>query len=208
MDPTYPYPHRFVVVDDFYVDPDSVRARALSAHYRKPADSAVWRSVEKPFVPGIRTRLEQCWGAPIMRGHWKNAYNGPFCMSNARGPRGSRPFVHVDRPFDYVTVLVYLTPDLPSDCGTTFYWHKPTGLIGAPDSPTLRDMGLSADTFEDWVWSFEGHRNVWEVVDRVAYRYNRALLFPAGFFHSASRHIGSTLIDCRLWQSFHFKAKF
>jgi len=44
----------------------------------------------------------------------------------------------------------------------------------------------------------------WIEIDRVGNVYNRAVMFPGGFYHSATRHFGSGLRDGRIYQSFHF----
>ena len=41
-------------------------------------------------------------------------------------------------------------------------------------------------------------------IDRVGNVFNRAVMFPGGFYHSATRHFGSGLRDGRIYQSFHF----
>jgi hypothetical protein len=71
----------------------------------------------------------------------------------------------------------------------------------------LRRLNVTADEFEDIIWRDRLKKERWEIVDRIAYRYNRALFFPAGLFHSGTKNFGTTLEDGRLWQSFHFALK-
>jgi hypothetical protein len=62
--------------------------------------------------------------------------------------------------------------------------HRKTGLTS---KPTKRD----ARTPSRWI-----------EIDRVGNVFNRAVMFPGGFLHSASRHFGSG--DGRIYQSFRF----
>ena len=79
-----------------------------------------------------------------------------------------------------------------------------TDFPGDPDAVRMR---LSEDLFEDLLWRDCRNPRLWEAVERTNYGYNRAVFFPAGRFHSASRFFGSQLEDGRLWQSFHFGVK-
>jgi len=47
-------------------------------------------------------------------------------------------------------------------------------------------------------------RDRWIEIDRIGNVYNRAVMFPGGLFHSATRHFGSSQNNGRLYQSFHF----
>jgi hypothetical protein len=137
---------------------------------------------------------------------WSHGDNGKLFMAFARGTRRERPMIHADSPVDYISVVIYLGPrDLPADCGTSLFRHRRTGLIGVPDGATLRRLGHTEESLHDELCCWDPQRAAdWEEIDRIGYRYNRAVLFLAGLFHSATRDCGSDLERGRIFRGFHF----
>jgi hypothetical protein len=89
--------------------------------------------------PGIKARIERLLGVRISR--WDrdpDEGNGVFYMGLASGRRRETPGVHVDHPHDDITAVVYLTPGLPEDCGTSRWKHRATGLTDAPTAADAR----------------------------------------------------------------------
>jgi len=126
--------------------------------------------------------------------------------SSLRALKGIKvsPFIHFDTPTSFITVIVFLAPGAFDDFGTTFYRHRHTGLFGAPDRRALRRMKVTLAEFQGAIGRDSRRKAAWDVVDPIAYRYNRAVFFPAGLFHAASKLFGTSLKHGRLWQSFHF----
>ena len=206
-DSLYPYELRRVVVDDFYSDPDQIRRFALAARYCRSRDETIWRSRVKLFSKNAKERLARCWGRNISHHQWHNEFNGTFFIACAQGRYKATPFIHFDTPTTFITVIVFLTPGRCEDSGTTFYLHRRTRLAGAPGTRTLRRMNATLADFEETISRDSRRKAAWDVLDQVPYKFNRAIFFPAGLFHSASRNFGATLNDGRLWQSFHFGLK-
>lgn len=50
--------------------------------------------------------------------------NGVFYQGFSKGNKKEIPGVHSDEPYNDITVLIYLTPGLPVDCGTSLWMHK------------------------------------------------------------------------------------
>ncbi|HEV2065103.1 MAG TPA: hypothetical protein VGS00_11205, partial [Thermoanaerobaculia bacterium] len=49
--------------------------------------------------------------------------NGVFYFACSAGSKVEIPGVHYDEPVAEITVVVYLAPDLPLDCGTSLWKH-------------------------------------------------------------------------------------
>ena len=92
--------------------------------------------------------------------------------------------------------------NLPSNCGTSFWQHKATGLTSAPTASDARDLGINISKLRRRLERDAENRNRWIEIDRVGYRYNRMVAFTSGMFHSATRHFGSDLKSGRIFQTF------
>lgn len=202
---------RFIrVADGFYPDPLAIRRRALAMSYTEPESVVGWRT--RPCQPrGIKERIASRFSVSI--GYWEEKpdelelSNGVFFTSYAAGPHGETVGIHYDSPPSWVMFLIYLTPDAPYDAGTSLWQHRKTGLCA---KPTRRDADRLKTTVEDLdrILDRDAHaRNRWIEIDRVGNVFNRAVMFPGGFFHSASRHFGRDLEHGRIYQSFHFPVR-
>src|SRR5258708_4539159 len=105
-------------------------------------------------------------------------------------------------------LLVYLTPNAPKDAGTSFWEHRKTGLGNRPTKDDAGRLGIPLKDLKLILENESQIRSRWREIDRVSNFYNRAVMFPSGLFHSASRHFGSNFLNGRLYQSFHFPIRF
>jgi len=191
----------------FYPNPDKIREKALSMEYEEPADLIGWRtSIWQPR--GIRSLIETTFGIEIE--YWEHhgtaigSSNGVFFSAFSAGQRSEQVKVHYDEPPDWMSLLVYLTPNAPYNTGTSFWQHRETGLIAKPMKRDASRLGLRSKELET-VFERDGwKRKCWIEIDRVGNVYNRAVMFSAGLFHSATKHFGHDLNNGRLYQSFHF----
>ena len=197
-------PRRFLLVrDDFYPDPDAVRAIAQAMTY-----SEYWGRTghmgDVAYLPrGIRRRFENILGMRITR--WDDdpeGGNATFYKAFSSGGEKEIPAVHWDEPAGDVTAVVYLTPGLPPDCGTSLWQHRPTGLVHAPRAADARRLGTTVRALRARLDRESTRRDRWLEVDRAGYRYNRMVAYGSGMLHSASRHFGSSLADGRIYQTF------
>jgi Family of unknown function (DUF6445) len=195
--------HRFLLVrDDFYPDPDAVRAIAQGMSYRE-YPGAVGHMSHSAYLPrGIRRRLERILGIAITRWDGADEGNGIFYKAFSRGGQKEIPGVHYDEPADDITVVVYLTPGLPPECGTSLWQHRPTGLINAPRRADAVRLGTTLRKLRERLDRESERRDRWVEIDRAGYRYNRMVAYASGMLHSASRHFGSNLRDGRIYQTF------
>lgn len=198
---------RLTVVDDFYPDPKEIRATALASEYKEPSAMTGRRS--PPCIAcGTRERIERAIKMKITNWSTRGSYyytNGVFFISFSKGNQAEPVLVHFDQPATNLTGVVYLTPRAPSDSGTSFWRHRPTGLEAKPNQKDARRLGMTCRALEYRLDEDSDKRELWEEIDRVENSFNRALFFPAGLLHSATRHFGSSLQRGRIYQSFHFE---
>lgn len=178
----------FIVIDNFYEDPDSVREFALTHKFSFHPDYHKGKRTDKVFpFTGLKERFEYIIGSKIK--NWEKY--GTNCVFQHCVAEDQIVF-HFDSQ-EYAGVL-FLTPDAPPTSGTTFYRSKYN-----------KQMKIKNDKEYDTVFK-HGHLNSqgFDIVDVVGNVYNRLVLFDSKLIHSASSYFGSTLQDSRLFQLFFF----
>jgi hypothetical protein len=202
-----------IVVDDFYKDPDTIRALALSLEfYRKPGATYPGREAIAP---------DRDWSAErtMLRSYLNDPVDGP-CPKRVPFPQGKFRLamrqdekdrvdgVHEDlQPW---SAVVYLS--LPRDCAgqasVGFYRHRATGAIELTpewEREVFGDaMELPDEEFTPLYWAYMRDMNHWQEVQRIENRYNRALLLQAQCFHASLGVFGDTAMNGRLTQHFEF----
>lgn len=91
-----------------------------------------------------------------------------------------RAYIHSDRDSGHHTAVVYLS-DHDDRYGTAFYRHRKTGWIEMPSVADLQRVGRYDQMCADMVNRSD---EVWEEMDFVCGRKNRAVIFDAPLFHS------------------------
>ncbi|GAA0282336.1 hypothetical protein GCM10010302_20270 [Streptomyces polychromogenes] len=200
------------VLDDVLPDVDAVRARCLAK------DDWVQGAPHKPEPwPGLRAMpalepaelahveklVRQATGA---KGIWAEdpagagTFNHNCVQVVGEGECESRPHTDSRTVCRYAAVL-YLTPGIPKDCGTSFHRQSlPGGVLGgnqvlAPHNNLVDALGtrfVPEDSFTEDL--------------RVPHRYNRLLLYSANLIHSATGYWGTTLEDKRMTAVFFWMA--
>jgi hypothetical protein len=159
-------PHAIRVFDDVVADPHTYRAAALAQPCGEMTSGAV---TFKGLAP--------IGASPLSA--WLKAEYGltPTFETFRLSPEGQDEpsFVHTDRDMGDWTCILYLNPDPPATDGTTFWKYRATGAIAS-----------SAETDDaqhaEWVnWRDTAQWEPWHTVQAV---FNRAILFPAPYFHS------------------------
>lgn len=200
---TLHYPRFVLAQDDFYGDPGAVYRAALQARYHEPENSTGFRSTAVYHERGVKARLEKILGVRITRWDTDPADgNGIFYMGLSGGRQKEQPGVHADLPWNDITVVVYLTPGLPPDCGTSLWMHRATGLANPPTPADARRLGQTRTELLALLERDSRYRQRWIEIDRVGYRGNRMVAYPSGVLHSATRHHGASLRSGRLYQTF------
>jgi hypothetical protein len=200
------------VLDDVLPNIDDIRARCLAK------DDWVEGYPHRPESwPGLRTMpgLEPAELARIeglvrkatgARKLWvETAPDGGTLNHNCIqvvGKDECEPRPHTDsRNMCRYAAVLYLSPDAPKDCGTSFYRQSlPGGILGgnmvtAPHNNLVDALGtrfVPPDSFTEDL--------------RVPHRYNRLLLYGANMMHTATGYCGSTLEDKRMTAVFFWMA--
>ncbi|MEO7363618.1 MAG: DUF6445 family protein [Gemmatimonadaceae bacterium] len=196
--------HRFVLAKDaFYENPAAVYRAAQRADYHEPEGFTGFRSTAVYHEPGIKQKLQRILGIRITR--WDTDpvdENGVFYMGLSSGKRKEVPGVHSDLPWNDMTIVIYLTPGLPVDCGTSLWMHRKTGLTDPPSARDAKRLGKTRTQLLDILERDNRLRARWVEVDRIGYGFNRMVAFPSGILHSASRHHGASITGGRVFQTF------
>lgn len=113
---------------------------------------------------------------------------------------GARPHTDARSLARYAGVL-YLTPDAPAECGTSFYRQRmPSGHLGGntvtkPHDNLVEALGtrfVPPDAFVEDV--------------RVPNRFNRLIVYSAAMIHGATAYCGQVLADERMAAVFFWMA--
>lgn len=179
----------FVVVDNIYEDPDSVREFALSQDFREHPSYHKGRRTDTCFrFPGLKERFEQILGAKIT--NWeKYGTNGCFQYCIA----GDQLVYHQDTQ-EYAGVL-FLTPDAPPETGTQFFRSRLTKKMTSPIGSAEYNAVFKGGFLD---------KTAFDAVDTVGNVYNRVVLFDAHMIHAATEYFGTTKETGRLFQLFFF----
>ncbi len=110
-----------IITDDFYQNPDEVRAFALAQPFEVSGNYPGFRT--KPWLPDdLKESMQwiiQHAGGKIT--HWfeDSGYTGAFQICTAK----DRTWIHADS-FNTWAAVCYLTPDAPLSSGTALYRYK------------------------------------------------------------------------------------
>jgi Family of unknown function (DUF6445) len=202
-----------IVVDDFYEDPDAIRALALSLeYYRKPGATYPGREAvarDRDWSPE-RARLRSYLTDPVDGPCPKKVPfpQGKFRQAMRQDETDRIDGVHEDvQPW---SAVVYLS--LPGDCAgqpsVGFYRHRETGATELTPEWEREVFGhlleLPDEEFTPLYWAYMRDLSHWQEVQRIENRYNRALLLQAQCFHASLGIFGDTPVSCRLTQHFEY----
>lgn len=188
-----------IVVDNYYSNPDQVREYAMSLDFNPNVKYHKGSRTEvKNIFEGTKESFEKLLGKKITV--WEeHVYNGVFQYCTAQ----ESLVYHTDNQ-SYAAV-VFLTPDAPPECGTSFYKSKVNGLMAYPTPADCKTSGKSEDELFDEM--FDGNfydKTRWELVDVVGNVYNRLVIFDAKRVHAASAYFGDNMENSRLFHMFFF----
>jgi hypothetical protein len=196
-------PHPSIIaVDDFYTNPDEVREYALGLDFQyNKAQHKGKRTKQRTFFDGTYEFLEDTLKKKITS--WDNQpHNGVFQYCTAE----DQLVYHTDG--QQYAAVVFLTPDAPAECGTSFFKHKGNGLR---KYPTAKDCVAFDKSTEELYWDmFQGNfydKTPWELVDTVGNVYNRMAIWDAKLVHAATQYFGSDKLNSRLFHMFFFDAE-
>lgn len=200
------------VFDNVLPDADAVRARCLAKQdwaLGAPYTGEVWpgrRAIPALEAAELAVIEDQVRAATGARKLWvQSTSEGKTLNHNCVqvvGAKESGAKPHTDsRALCRYAAVLYLTPDAPEHCGTSFFRQRmPTGQLGgntvtAPHNNLVEALGtrfVPPGSFVEDV--------------RVANRFNRLLLYSAAMIHSATAYFGSVLADERMAAVFFWMA--
>lgn len=201
-------PH-FLAVDEFYKDPDFIRALALQQDFEP---NTRWykglRTKSRFLWPWLKEEFERLLGVEIT--DWLNQIaNGCFQMTGYNDPL----VWHSDS--QTYAAAIYLTPDAPVGSGTSF-WRDKKYFCRRPPTHELEIQKFKSEddvrTADSEIYNQYNilHGDNWELVDRVGAIYNRLVIWDAKIIHSASSYEGLVSDDpkkSRLVQLFFFNIR-
>lgn len=177
----------FLIIDNFYENPDRVRSLALSWDFNVSGNYPGKRTAPcgGQWFYDIQNRFEQILNKKI--GYWPSEYNTSFQYTT----ENDTTWIHHD--CTNWACVVYLTPDAPLDAGTGIYRHKPTGIYKHSESEKF-DFNNYKTSEEDW-----------EIIAEAKNLYNRAVIYDANYYHrSVVPGFGTNKFTGRLFQTFFF----
>ena len=178
----------FIVMDNFYKDPHSIRDFALQQNFKEdPGYHKGKRSISEKFrFPGLKERFEEILGCKIT--NWDSyGVNGCFqyCIAS------DLAVYHHDLQ-NYAGVL-FLTPDASPETGTRLYRSRITKKMKVEEAEynaVFKNGHYDSTQFEQ--------------VDVVGNVFNRLVLFDSKVIHAAPFYFGDKLENSRLFQLFFF----
>lgn len=200
------------MLDDVLPDPDAVRARHLArgdwdeGYPHKPESWPGLRAMpglEPEELAHVEKLVRETVGVPRV---WAlgEAEGGTFnhnCVQVV-GAGECEPRPHTDsRALCRYAAVLYLNPNVPKRCGTSFYRQSlPGGRLGgnsvvAPHNNLVDALGtrfVPPDSFTEDL--------------AVPHRYNRLLLYTANLMHTATEYYGATLEEKRMTCVFFWMA--
>lgn len=196
-----PFPG-LIVVEDFYDKPDLVREYAMAQEFSPNLQHHKGdRTQEKTIFEGTQGFFEGILHKRIT--HWNDhLYNGVFQYCVAEDSL----VYHSDHQ-SYAAVI-FLTPDAPVECGTSFYKSKHNGLMHAPTQADCDRTGKSMDQLTEEMFAGNYYDSTrWEKVDVIGNVYNRMVIWDAQKIHAASAYFGNRMDNSRLFHMFFFDAE-
>lgn len=176
-----------LVVDDFYENPDEVRAFALQQEFKEHSQYHRGKRTDSVFLfPGLKERFEKLLGREIV-GWGNNGVSGCFqsCEST------DAIVYHTD--LQSYAAVIFLTPGAPVQGGTRLLRsiHTKERKCDAETSALVFRRGFFDST-------------EFEVLDDIGNQYNRLVIWDARCIHAASAYFGNSLETSRLFQIFFF----
>ena len=179
-----------IITEDFYLNVDEVRSFALSQEFSQKGNYPGSRtnSFLNDSIKEIIQNILRPISGNVTRWNDSAGLTGSFELATAT----NRSWMHTDEYNSWAGVC-YLTPDAPLSGGTGLFMYKKTGSIyedGTDYSSDTQDM------------------TKWELVDRIANRYNRLVLYRSNMYHTSLDYFGKNSQDGRLFQLFFINTEY
>lgn len=188
-----------LILDNFYNDPMKIREFALSQAFDVPGNYPGKRTVPF-FTQDVKDLIEQFiyFQAGKITAFEEFKETTAFQYTTA----SDRSWIHADQTTMWAGVC-YLTPDAPPSGGTGIFKHKATGYSRVP---RLDDGSYNTEILNE-INKDSQDMTKWELMDRVANKFNRLVLYRGDLFHVSLDYFGRGMHDGRLFQTFFFNTQ-
>ena len=195
--------NRYIIIDDFYNEPDQLVQIALDSLSEKDSPTGNYAGLmttESFFGDQHREILKQLTLEPSIDSS-TNA-NGRLRFTRANDTFKMHIHFDVENTTRWAGVL-YLSKNHPKVDGTCFWKHLKTGLEAAPNTPE----GFAKHGWKDFrdfrtFLATEGlDESLWEKQLVIPYKYNRLVLFRPWLLHSPGPSWGDTAENSRIVQT-------
>lgn len=186
-----------VVVDNFYSNPDAVRAYALQLDYVQEKNFYKgFRSIKSCIPSWIKGEFERYLTKPIQK---FTDISGVFHYITS-----ADALLHYTNTQDYVA-MIHLTPNAPINTGISTFKSKITKLTHGATAADAAEFSsttalLNSQSFNN---NYQDRTNL-EFMDSIANVYNRLVIFNAKSIHAATAYFGSNKEDSKLVHLFFF----
>lgn len=192
--------NRYIIVDDFYSNPDELVRVALSSMREEDSPSGGYAGVmtTSSFLgENLRDAFQKLTQEPSINSS-TNA-NGRLRFTRANDSFKFHIHYDVDVETKWAGV-VYLSKNHPKTEGTCFWRHLRTGLEVAPN--TVEGFAKYGwKNFSDLKAFLETEgldESLWEKTFSIPYKYNRLVLFRPWLLHSPGPAFGESLESSRI----------
>lgn len=194
---------RYIIVDDFYNDPDQLVRVALDSMREEDSPSGGYAGVmttESYLGEQHREIFQKLTLEPSI--NTSTNANGRLRFTRANDPFKFHIHYDVEKQTRWAGV-VYLSKDHPKTDGTCFWRHLKTGLEIAPNTVEgFAKYGWSSFADLKAFLETEGiDESLWEKTFTIPYKYNRLVLFRPWILHSPGPAFGDTLVTSRIVQT-------
>lgn len=198
--------NRYLIVDDFYSNPDEIVTVALESQKEEASPDGHQKGLltTKYFLgQPLREIFQKLTLEPSIVSSTDE--NGRILFTQRGEAPGFR--VHCDSRLNTKwTGVVYLSSEYPDVEGTCFWRHRRTGLEVAPTTADgLARYGWGSFEELDTFMETEGHdESLWEKTLVIPYKFNRLVLVRPWQFHSHGPAFGDSLKSARKVQTLYF----
>ena len=180
---------KLIITEDFYQDPDAVRAYALAQPFEVKGNYPGART--KPYLPDdLKAAIQSIVynaGGKVTDWMEHSGYTGAFQICTAL----DRTWIHADN-YNTWAAVCYLTPDAPLTAGTALYRHK--------ESKDYERIDVDHNEGYDYT--------KWEQTDYVSNKYNRIVMYRGNLYHASVDYFGDNYQNGRLFQTFFFNTEY
>ena len=185
--------NRFIIIDDFYTDPQSLVNHALTTNLSHPdhGNYAGQMTTQTFLSEQHRALFEQLTlETPI-----NSATDGNGKIRFSLPSDTFKQNIHFDGIGVSWSGIIYLSEHHPEVDGTIFWKHRKTNLEEIPHDPNkLQKHGLGTPQAIKALLNTDGvDKSKWQKVFAVPYRFNRLVLFRP----SHVRNVGAGSSDTR-----------